>query len=602
MRRLRPLLLLLSGLACALPAAAKIEIRATLSPQRIGVGEIATLTVEVRNDSLSSLRFRPHFELDNFELAGEVEQVNDLVYGSNGLTRTFRVFWRLRPLRTGTAAIRKISIEVNGAVLPLTDREVKVQSQPTMPPEDPLGGQDDDPFGGFFGRIAEPLRRLREPRQPALFLRQEIEPKNAVVGQQTLYTVYLYARRDVEAMSQDVLPKFKGFWVRDIPQGQRLRSDFVEIGGETYARVAVVRKALFPLRAGLYHLEPASFDFAVRAIDNNFFGPTIERSEPVHLISPPTNVNVLPLPAAPPGFAGAVGRVTLLASLTPQQVRVGEAATLTLSLGGEGNLHTIDDLKVLPPPGLELSTPQHDGRDEVRGTTVLGDRTWTFSVIPKGTGSFTLQPPRVSYFDPRMGEYRIAAASPLTLTVLPAEAKTARVAETGDGAPEAGPSRAERLRQALPWGIAGLSTLGALTALAALLRRRPKLGSGPAEVLRPLPAGTEQAAIALRQALDLAARESRASAFAQKTQAAWRSFLEAACALPPGTPTARWGDALAPQGRNGALRADLEKLLEDLRYLRYAPQLASVDDVRGEAVAAGERLLGQLGGRPGRAA
>jgi hypothetical protein len=589
-------------LTFAVPAAAKIEVRATLSPERIGVGEIATLAVEITNDSLSSIRFSPHFALENFEPAGEVEQMNDLRYGSNGLSRTFRVFWRLRPRRVGTAAVRKISIEVNGTVLPLTDREVRVQSAPTMAPVDPLAGQDEDPFGSFFGRMVEPLRRLRQPRQPALFLRQEVEPKNAVVGQQMLYTVYLYARRDVEAMSQDELPKFKGFWVRDIPQGQRLRSDFVEIGGETYARVAVVRKALFPLRAGLYHFGPASFDFAVRAIDNNFFGPTIERSEPVHLISPPTNVNVLPLPAGPSEFAGAVGRVTLLASLTPQQVRMGEAATLTLSLGGEGNLHTIDDLKVVAPPELELSTPQHDGRDEVRGTTVLGDRTWTYSVIPKGIGSFTLQPPRVSYFDPRMGEYRIAAASPLTLTVLPAEPKTGAAAETEGAAKSPGRGSSDRFRQVLPWGIAGLSTLAALAAFAALVRRRPASLSGPADVLRPLPPNAAQAAKVLREALDLAARESRASAFAQKSEAAWRSFLEASYALPPGTPTVRWSDVLALQGRNGALRTDLEKLLEDLRYLRYAPQLASVDDVRQDAMASGGRVLSQLLGKAARGA
>lgn len=598
MRRLLPPLLLFAGLVLALPAAAKIEVRATLSPERIGLGEVATFTLEVSNDSLSSFRFNPHFKLDNLELAGEVEQVNDFRYGSGGLKRTFRVFWRLRPQRAGTAAVRQISIEVNGAVLPLTDREVKVLNRPALRAQ---AEPDEDPLSRLFNQAMEPFQRLREPRQPALFLRQEVEPNGAVVGQQMLYTVYLYARRDVAAMSQDELPKFQGFWVRDIPQGPRIRSDFVEIGGETYARVAVVRKALFPLRPGLFHLTPASFDFAVRVMENNFLGPMIERSESVHLVTPPTNVVVAPLPAAPPGFSGAVGRITLAATLEPKQVRVGEAATLTLSLGGEGNLHSLDDPRVAPPPGVEVSTPQHEGRDGLRGTTVFGDRSWTYSVIPKGEGSYTLTPPAVPYFDPSRGEYRIAAAAPLTLRVLPAEPIAPEPDAEGEKA-EAVPGRAERFRRLLPWGVATLSTLGALAAVFALVRHRRPRFSGPAEVLESPPPESGRAASALRQALDLAAAETRSAAFAQRSEAAWRAYFEAACSLPPGTPTGRWGEVLAAARRDPALRADLEKLLEDLRFLRYAPQLASVGEIRAEAEGGSENLFRRLAARTGRSA
>jgi hypothetical protein len=134
-------LLLLAG---ALPAAARIEVRAALSPQRIGLGETATFVVQVNSDNLSSIRFNPAFVLDNFELAGETERMNDMRYGSNGLTRVFRTVWHLRPLRTGKAAVRQIAIEVNGTVLPLTDREVAVQRLParnldtTQEPDDPF--------------------------------------------------------------------------------------------------------------------------------------------------------------------------------------------------------------------------------------------------------------------------------------------------------------------------------------------------------------------------------------------------------------------------------------------------------------------------------
>jgi len=583
----RTLFLALLALGCALPATARIEVRATLSPQRIGIGETAMLTVEVTNDSLSSFRFRPHFELDNFELAGATEQINDMRWGSTGLSRVFRMVWRLRPLSLGRAAVRKITVEVNGTVLPLTDREVAVQRQATRPSEE--GQEPADPFSQFFGRWMQPLRRYSEPRLPALFLRQEVEPKrDVVVGQQLLYTTYLYARRDVEVASPAGLPKFKGFWVRDIPQPQRLRSDFVEIGGETYSRVAVLRKALFPLRAGRLEIEPVSFDFAVRVLENNFFGPAIERSESVHLTSPTAFVNVHPLPPEPSGFAGAVGPdFTLTATLNPKQLRMGEAATLTLALGGEGNLQSLDDLQVVAPSGLKISLSQQEDRDQIQGLTLRGDRVWRFAVVPKEAGSFKIDPPRVPYYDPRFHEYRTAAAEILTLTVLPAEPKAVRAGQE-PRSPSQALRLAGRLRAALPWGVAGLSTLVALLAVWRLRARSP-LGSR-----KPLPPQSALAAGALRQALDGTARESRAAPLAQQLEGAWRTFLEVAYALPPGTPAARWGDVLAGQGRNGPIRTDLESLLEDVRYLRHAPQLASVDEVRREALAASERLFERL--------
>jgi hypothetical protein len=613
----------LFALAAALPAAAKIDVHATVEPTLVGLGETTTLTIEVTIDRLSNLSVSPKFELENLEIAAPVEQANDMHFGSGGLSRTFRSVWRFRPAAVGTAAVRKITIEVNGTVIPFPDREIRVQRTPTRPPDQP-DDQPLDPFDRFFGRLPSFHNPLRPSRQPDLFLREEVEPRQAVVGQQVLYTVYLYSRRDVQVASPAAVPGFKGFWVRDIPQPQRLQAEFVEMDGQRYARVAILRKALFPIRPGSYTIEPTTFDFAVREVESTWFGPPIAHDEPVRLSTQAARVEVTPLPPAPPGFTGAVGDVSLLASLAPQRIRVGEASTLTLTLVGAGNLQGVADPSLKLPPGIEATPPQHEGRDSLDGLRVQGQRRWTFAVVPKRTGSFAIKPPPVPYFDPGSRQFRTAAAMPLTLSVLPpapvaAAGAHSRAAQLGspNGEGETGggsPLSHFDPRIAIPWTIAGLSTATVLLLL--LRRKRPasargfgfaqppgsgsagkgSAGSGPAQP----PGAAAIAASAhddLRRALAEAASESRPRALAQRLEEAWRAFFARRLGLPPEAGGSRWLDQLAERGLDPALRGELAALVEDLRYLRQAPQLASIGELQRDVVARSERLSERFRGR-----
>ena len=116
-------------------------------------------------------------------------------------------------------------------VHPLEDQEIQVQQEPTRLAQRPAGDEwrEEDPFERFFGRIRRPWSR--EPEEPPVFVRAELEPRRAVVGQQALYTVYLYTRQDIGAISPTVVPDFRGFWVRDVPLPNRLETDLVDVGG-----------------------------------------------------------------------------------------------------------------------------------------------------------------------------------------------------------------------------------------------------------------------------------------------------------------------------------------------------------------------------------
>lgn len=580
---------LLVFLACLLlsaaPALAEVVVKAALEPEVIGIDETVTFTIEVRSGSLRGIRFRPAFELDNLEYVSGPHRAEDMRYFNGAFTSTVRMSWRLRPLTTGRAGVHSVVLQMRNETVRLRDRVISVQEEPTGLGGDPYADEAEDPFEQLFGRIPRPWRPRQ--RQPGVFLRATVEPQRPFVGQQAVYTVHLYTRDDVSSIQPLELPTFRGFWVRDLPQPQHVPTEMVEIDGVRYGRVVLLQKAMFPLRPGRHALEPTEMDILVRVLEPRFFGPPLSRPQQVRLRTSSLAVHVQPLPPAPAGFGGAVGRMSLQARLEPSELRMGEAATLTVTLSGRGNLQSVPEPRIEPPPGLTLSPPQQQGDERIAGTTLHGSRTWSYVVVPERPGRHELRVPEVSYFDPQSRRYQVAAARPLAIRTLP------RISgATADGEPH--PIRSAALAPpaglfstrmlpwlfALPWGLALVITL---------VRRRQQ--ADPAGSLRPArrPSGNT---------IDLKLREAEAETrprqAAARIEEVWREHLAARWDIPPGTPSPRWREMLAGQGADPAAAEELVRLADDLHYLRYAPQLSATGELISEAVSRSRRLLRRL--------
>ncbi len=585
----RPLLLVVLFLA-ARAAAAENEIRVEvrLEPALIGVDELATLSFEARSNSLENPRFRPDFELDNLQIVAGPFRSEDVSFVNGAISRSYRVTYRVRPLATGRARVRSILLPLPGQTFEMDDRELTVQEEPTAQAGTaPRRGGFADPFERFF---RGPFMPRRQPRGPAVFLRSEITPERPWVGQQVLYTVHLYTRDDISAIAPRELPAFRGFWVRDIPLPSSATPEMVDVEGVRYGRVVLLQKALFPLRPGRYEIEPSQVDLVARVIEQRFFGPPLSHPEQVRLSTAPQTIDVQPLPAAaPPGFAGTVGQLGLTAKLEPAQLRLGEAATLTVTLSGQGNLQGVAEPRIASPDGLTLYPPQQQSEDTTRGTTVAGERSWTWVVVPDRAGRHALRVPEIPYFDPATASYRSAAAPALEIRTLPPL--------SADGAPH--PVRTALATQnsllagafgrggrwtpwapwlfTLPWGIA--------FAVFLLARHRR-----PAAEPAPPVAGD----IAVEQRFREAEGETPPRQAAARLEEARRDLLAARWEIPTGTPPSRWSEALAARGAEPAAAAELLRLAEDLHYLRHAPQLSETGGLVSETVDRSRRLLRRL--------
>ncbi|MCP4659742.1 MAG: protein BatD [bacterium] len=580
--------------------AQEFEAEIRLTPEdTIGREEMALLRIQVRSERASRSVPEATFRLDNFRvIRGPIQSSSLHIHdGTQSTSRTLT--WHLRPLAVGKARIHSVTLEVGDKTIELPDRELEVTEE--TPPErrrqrrrnDPFDRLfEDDPFSEDpFQSLVRSSRdrssvRAPSPRAPKIFLRAEAEPRDPYVGQQVLYTLRLYTQVDIQSVNPEELPDFKGFWTQVIPQADQLQPEMVDYEGERFGRVVLLQRALFPRRSGSFELEPIRARMDAKMPEAGPFGSSLPRSQEITRSSDAVRLEVRELPEAPVGFQGAVGRMTLAADLKPGEITVGDAATLTLTLSGKGHLQGIPAPQIPEISGLKVFPPQQQSDERLEDREVHGTRSWSFVLVPEHPGSWQLPSIEICYFDPQWERYKTVASPPLDLAVRgtsgPAQVngesvelhsiRTAALPAGGSGGGFAG---VLPWLFVLPWGLIGLVLF---------LRHR---GGGRAHH-RP-------ARRRLLERLEQAQAEERPRQAAAEIEDAWRDFLHERWDIPRGSPSTQWGNLLTERGIQAEAAGELVKLADDLHYLRYAPKLSAVAELRRELIERSRKLARSVG-------
>ena len=457
------------------PVSLLAATRAWLEQPQVTLGQAVTLNVET--DAVSATPDLTPLMRD-FEVEGQSDSRSvRMVNGRMSASTTFSL--TLRPRRAGTLAIPALQVG-NERTAPLT---LEVGATATA----------------------------RAASNGLVFVETEVDDPNPYVQQSVGVTVRLYYATPLVSGQLDLDPPDGALLQRvgEIVQSSR------EIDGRRYS-TAERRFLLVPERSGALILPGARFEGrgAGGWMDDLLGG----NSRQVNITGAPRTLQVRPQPAGAPQPWLPVRDLRTRYTAVPQQLRAGEAGTLTIETTVVGA--TQAQLPELPTPSIPgaqvfAEPPQFDER--FVGGTPQVTLTRRYSVVPSQAGRLMVPGTAMAWWDVRAGAARRATLPDLTLPVVVGTGSPSSVpvagAARGAATLPAGPDddillEGERRvpSHLWPWLAAGFAVLWLITLLWALTRRAGT-SSGPrtrvhAQAGVPVTAPATHTAADLKRALD----------------------------------------------------------------------------------------------------
>ena len=457
------------------PVSLLAATRAWLEQPQVTLGQAVTLNVET--DAVSATPDLTPLMRD-FEVEGQSDSRSvRMVNGRMSASTTFSL--TLRPRRAGTLTIPALQVG-NERTAPLT---LEVSATATA------------------GAASNGL----------VFVETEVDDPNPYVQQSVGVTVRLYYATPLVSGQLDLDPPDGALLQRvgEIVQSSR------EIDGRRYS-TAERRFLLVPERSGALIVPGARFEGrgAGGWMDDLLGG----NSRQVNITGAPRTLQVRPQPAGAPQPWLPVRDLRMRYTAVPQQLRTGEAGTLTIETTVVGATQAqLPELPMPSIPGAQVfaEPPQFDER--FVGGTPQVTLTRRYSVVPSQAGRLVVPGTAMAWWDVRAGAARRATLPDLTLPVVVGTGSPSSVpvagAARGTATLPAGPDDDILLEgerrvppRMWPWLAAGFALLWLITLLWALTRRAGT-SSGPrtrmhAQAGVPVTAPATHTAADLKRALD----------------------------------------------------------------------------------------------------
>ncbi len=265
-----------------------------------------------------------------------------------------------------------------------------------------------------------------------IFVESGISSTALFFGQQAVYQLRFYsAIKFSNATLQP--PSFKGFTAKEAGE----RKNYTEtINGRAY-HVSEVNYILIPETEGELEIEPAVIvcEVAVRqnkrnAFPNPFDDPffsnglfSFGRAETRQFSTDPVLVNVEKLPQYPVNtsdsvpFSGLVGKFSIEANLDNNKLKIGDSATLTITISGDGNIMDAQVQSVFIPSEFKVydDTPEETIKLSHEGYS--GKKVFKKAIVPVKGGRYTIKPIKISFFNLLSRKYETISTNPIEVEV-----------------------------------------------------------------------------------------------------------------------------------------------------------------------------------------
>jgi len=361
---------------------------------------------------------------------GSMSSVN-IINGKRTSTRQETVTYLLQPRRTGTFTIAAASAKVDKQEVSSGTLQIEVvanQQQAQQPAGNASQGSQQGNQSN--NQQAQPNRQQQDDptvtgtvSNQDIFLRLTLNKTNVVKGEPVTATLKLYTRADIVGFEDIKFPTFNGFWSKETVTVNNLEFNRENVNGTIYNSALVRQWVLIPQQSGTLSIDPAEMVCQLRvrtssgsplSIFDDFFDQyqTIRK----RISTPTLSVKVKELPAgAPASFGGGVGDFKISAKLSKDGIKSNEAASLIVTISGNGNLSMLQAPKVDFPPDFEVYDLKSTDKTSASGTS--GSKTFEYPFIPRSHGDFVIPSIEYGYYDMAHGKYAVTATGDIPVTV-----------------------------------------------------------------------------------------------------------------------------------------------------------------------------------------
>ncbi|MBR4391606.1 MAG: protein BatD [Bacteroidales bacterium] len=354
-----------------------------------------------------------------------------IVNGSMSRTVSNTYSYVLRAEREGTFTIGSATYVVDGNEVQSEPCQITVVAGSADPDPVAQGGQQ----GGQQGASGR-QQNTNDPQVSGkdLFLKVIPSKRSAYVGEPVVLTYKIYTRLPVSQLSVSKMPSYGGFWMKEVNDNNALRQSSEVVNGIEYSTAEVKKVVVIPQKSGKLTIEPMGIECIAQIqtqreprrsndpFDIFFNDPFFNRSytnvqKNVETAPITMDVKNLPMDGKPLSFSGAVGNYNFSASIDRNELSTNEAATLTITVSGNGNLELLNLPEPVFPPDFEVYDPKITSSVDANSQGMNGTKKAEYLIIPRRAGDFSIPAIEFSYFNPSKGTYSTLCSQQMDLHV-----------------------------------------------------------------------------------------------------------------------------------------------------------------------------------------
>ena len=354
--------------------------------------------------------------------SSNISIVNGRTTQSSTVTFTYTVV----PTSEGTLKVPAATVKVDGKAVKSGTANIEVlpasQQQSQQPQNQQQGGnprqQRQQQSTSSSGQISG----------SDLYMSVTANRKKIYEQEAVMLTYKLYTLVNIQQISGD-MPQIDGCHVQELERSAQMSLKYERVNGRNYGTAVWKQYVVFPQKTGKIKIPSITFDTQVEVQNHSmdpfdifFGGGSLSQMVRKQIVAPAVEIDVMPLPTPKPdNFSGAVGKFSVSATLTPDQVNANDAATLRLVVSGQGNMKLMKAPTIRFPQDFEVYDPKENNKTTNTATGAKGNITYDYVVVPRHGGKFSIPPVEFCYFDPEQERYNTVKTDSFHLAVAKAK-------------------------------------------------------------------------------------------------------------------------------------------------------------------------------------